>query len=76
MLHYFFVTLFPLPSVSGYNLGAALNTSSGLTQAGLYAACRGLTRDYEGGRFFFFFFFGGGAFFIRDLPMNRTLLEL
>jgi len=27
-LHYFFVALFPLPSVSGYNLGAALNTSN------------------------------------------------
>jgi len=25
-LHYFFVALFPLSSVSGYNLGAALNT--------------------------------------------------
>jgi len=27
-LHYFFVAFFPLPSVSGYSLGAALNTSS------------------------------------------------
>jgi len=30
-LHYFFVALFPLPSVSGYNLGAALNTNIGFT---------------------------------------------
>jgi len=26
-LHYFFVALFPLPSVSGYNLGAVLNAN-------------------------------------------------